>query len=59
MCRLHSIRHGSTRWQAIQPEGWVQSMLGPPEAAGLVETTIVEMRAPNGNVRFAVIESRP
>jgi hypothetical protein len=34
-------------------------MLGPPEAAGMVETTIVELRAPNGNVRFAVIESRP
>ena len=48
-----------TRTQALQPEGWVQSMLGPPEAAGLVETTIVELRAPNGNVRFAVIESRP
>lgn len=47
------------RGQAIQPDGLVQSMLGPPEAAGLVETAIVELRAPNGNVRFAIIESRP
>jgi hypothetical protein len=45
--------------QATQPEGWIQSMLGLPEAAGQGETTIVELRAPNGNVRFAVIESRP
>jgi hypothetical protein len=47
------------RSQATLPEGWVQSTLGSPEVPGRVETAIVELRAPNGNVRFAIIETRP
>ncbi|HET9622001.1 MAG TPA: DUF4097 family beta strand repeat-containing protein [Kofleriaceae bacterium] len=45
--------------RVAQPEGWVQSTIGLPDATGQGETTIVELRAPNGNVRFAVIESHP
>jgi DUF4097 and DUF4098 domain-containing protein YvlB len=37
-----------------QPNGWVEAALGTGEGAALVE-----IRAPQGNVKFAIIESRP
>jgi hypothetical protein len=49
----------AARGQAAQPDGWVQATLGTPEAAQLIETALVELRAAQGNVRFSVIESRP
>ena len=37
-----------------QPNGWVEAALGTGEGA-----TLVELRASQGNVKFAIIESRP
>jgi len=37
-----------------QPNGWVESAFG--EAA---DTALVEIRSPQGNIRFAIIEGRP
>jgi hypothetical protein len=42
-----------------QPNGWVQSTLGVPDAAALIETALVELRAAQGNVKFSIIEARP
>jgi hypothetical protein len=38
-----------------QPNGWVASSFGQAAA----DAALVEIRAPQGNVRFAIIESRP
>jgi hypothetical protein len=37
-----------------QPNGWVESSFGMIDGS-----TVVEIRAPQGNVKFAIIESRP
>lgn len=37
-----------------QPNGWVETSYGSDPAA-----TLVEIRSPQGNVRFAIIEARP
>jgi putative adhesin len=42
-----------------QPNGWVQSTLGIPDSAALIETALVELRAAQGNVKFSIIETRP
>lgn len=54
-----------------QPNGWVEASLGAEGAEGagraggagdntaLIETALVEIRAMQGNVKFAIIESRP
>lgn len=41
-----------------QPNGWVEATLGTAGTT-LVETALIELRAPRGNVKFAIIESRP
>ncbi len=41
----------------LQPNGWVEASLGTRTA--LVETALVEIRAPRGTVKFAIIESGP
>jgi hypothetical protein len=41
-----------------QPNGWVESSLGVGDNAAF-ETALVEIRAAQGNVKFAIIESRP
>ena len=41
-----------------QPNGWVESSLGIGDNAAF-ETALVEIRAAQGNVKFAIIESRP
>jgi hypothetical protein len=38
-----------------RPNGWVESSFGQSTA----DTAVVEIRSPQGNVRFAIIESRP
>lgn len=40
-----------------QPNGWVESSFGQLGAA--MDAALVEIRSPQGNVRFAIIESRP
>jgi len=40
-----------------QPNGWVEASLGRRAAA--IETALVELRAPRGSVKFAIIESGP
>jgi hypothetical protein len=40
-----------------QLNGWVEASLGRRAAA--IETALVELRAPRGNVKFAIIESGP
>ena len=40
-----------------QPNGWVEASFGPRTT--LIETALVEIRAPHGNVKFAIIESGP
>ena len=42
-----------------QPNGWVETELGDPRASALIETALVEIRAPGGSVKFAIIETRP
>jgi DUF4097 and DUF4098 domain-containing protein YvlB len=42
-----------------QPNGWVEAELGGPRAGALIETALVEIRAPGGSVKFAIIETRP
>ena len=42
-----------------QPNGWVETTLGAGDNAPLIETALVEIRAMHGNVKFAIIESRP
>ena len=42
-----------------QPNGWVEATLGVGDNAPLIETALVEIRAMRGNVKFAIIESRP
>ena len=42
-----------------QPNGWVEAAMGPADNAALVETALVEIRAAQGNIKFAIIESRP
>jgi hypothetical protein len=42
-----------------QPNGWFEASLGPGDHAGVVETAVVEIRAAEGNVKFAIIEGRP
>ena len=37
-----------------RPNGWVESLFGQAS-----DTALVEIRSPQGNVRFAIIESRP
>jgi hypothetical protein len=39
--------------------GWVEASLGAGDAAALLETALIEIRAIQGNVKFAIIESRP
>jgi DUF4097 and DUF4098 domain-containing protein YvlB len=39
-----------------QPNGWVSASLGAGDSES---TALVELRAPQGNVKFAIIESRP
>jgi hypothetical protein len=41
-----------------QPNGWVEAALSVADGAA-IETAIVELRSMQGNVRFAIIESRP
>ena len=41
----------------VQPNGWVIASLGG--SAPPAETALVEIRAPQGNVTFSIIESRP
>jgi hypothetical protein len=45
---------GPTR---TQPNGWVEASFG--RRTTLIETALVEIRAPHGNVKFAIIESGP
>jgi len=42
-----------------QPNGWVEATLSAGDSAPLIETALVEIRAMRGNVKFAIIESRP
>jgi hypothetical protein len=42
-----------------QPNGWVEAALGVARSAGLIETALVEIRAPRGTVKFTIIETRP
>jgi hypothetical protein len=41
-----------------QPNGWVESTFGQLGRIG-ADAALVEIRSPQGNVRFAIIESRP
>jgi hypothetical protein len=41
-----------------QANGWVEAAISTGDSA-LIETALVELRALRGNVRFAIIESRP
>jgi hypothetical protein len=40
-----------------QPNGWVEASFGHRTA--MIETALVELRAPRGSVKFAIIESGP
>jgi putative adhesin len=40
-----------------QPNGWVESSFG--QLGPAIDAALVEIRSPHGNVRFAIIESRP
>jgi hypothetical protein len=40
-----------------QPDGWVEASFGV--RAAMVETAFIEIRAPRGNVKFAIIEGGP
>jgi hypothetical protein len=42
-----------------QPNGWVESSFGQATGAVASTTALVEIRAAQGNVNFAIIESRP
>jgi hypothetical protein len=42
-----------------QSNGWVEAVLGAGANAALVEAAVVELRALRGNVKFAIIETRP
>jgi DUF4097 and DUF4098 domain-containing protein YvlB len=42
-----------------QPNGWVEAALGVARSDGLIETALVEIHAPRGTVKFAIIETRP
>lgn len=41
------------------PDGWVETALGAVGRTARPETALIEIRAPHGNVAFAIIESRP
>jgi hypothetical protein len=57
--RAHGTKVDLGAQVRTQPNGWVESTFGSPEAAALLETALVEIRAAQGNVKFAIIESRP
>jgi DUF4097 and DUF4098 domain-containing protein YvlB len=57
--RAHGTKVDLGAQVRTQPNGWVESSFGVSEAAALVETALVEIRAAQGNVKFAIIESRP
>jgi hypothetical protein len=42
-----------------RPNGWFEASLGATDPHSLVAAALVELRATQGNVRFAIIESRP
>jgi DUF4097 and DUF4098 domain-containing protein YvlB len=42
-----------------QPNGWVEATIGSTGTAALIEVAHVELRAAQGNVKFAIIESGP
>jgi Putative adhesin len=42
-----------------RPNGWVEAALAGADPLTLVATALVELRAAQGNVKFAIIESRP
>lgn len=41
------------------PNGWFEAALAAANPAALIATALVEIRAPQGNVKFAIIESGP
>lgn len=55
MVRAHGTKVDLGAPMQPRPNGWVESSFGP--AVG--DVALVEIRAPQGNVRFAIIESRP
>jgi len=57
--RAHGTRVDLGAHVKPQPNGWVESSFGIAEAAALVETALVEIRAAQGNVKFSIIETRP
>jgi hypothetical protein len=59
MVRAHGTKVDLGAPVHAQPNGWVESSFGLPEAAALIATALVELRAAHGNVKFAIIESRP
>jgi len=59
LVRAHGTRVDLGAPVRTQPNGWVEAALGAAETGALVATALVELRAPQGSVRFAIIESRP
>ncbi|HEX2686397.1 MAG TPA: hypothetical protein VHN14_07255, partial [Kofleriaceae bacterium] len=59
LVRAHGIKVDLGAPVRPQANGWVEASLGPGDNTALLETALVELRALQGNVRFAIIESRP
>lgn len=59
MVRAHGTKVDLGAPARPQPNGWVEASLGADDGAARVETALVEIRAVQGNVKFAIIESRP
>lgn len=56
MVRAHGTKVDLGAPTRPQPNGWFESTFGQPAA---IDAALVEIRSPQGNIRFAIIESRP
>jgi hypothetical protein len=59
LVRAHGIKVDLGVPARRQPDGWFEASLGVAGSRALVATAVVELRAGHGNVKFAIIESRP
>jgi hypothetical protein len=41
------------------PNGWFEAAVGASDPVALVESALIELRSAQGNVKFAIIETRP
>lgn len=59
LVRAHGIKVDLGAPSRPRPNGWLEAAVGARDPVALVETALVELRAARGNVKFAIIESRP